>query len=90
LAVDFLEDFLGGSRPDEGVGSVVPSVDVVTDRGGEVAHAAEVPRWMAWRSMMPNQISTMFIHDAEVGVKCVRMRGFSVSQSRTSFFLCAA
>jgi hypothetical protein len=24
----------------------------------------KLPQWMAWRSMMPNQISTMFIQDA--------------------------
>ena len=35
----------------------------------------KLPRWMAWRSMMPNQISTMFIQDALVGVKCTCTRG---------------
>jgi hypothetical protein len=39
---------------------------------------------MAWRSMIPNQISTRFIHDAEVGVKCTWTRGLAVSQSRIS------
>jgi hypothetical protein len=29
-----------------------------------------VPRWMAWRSMMPNQAATRLSHDPEVGVKC--------------------
>ena len=29
----------------------------------------KVPRWMAWRSMMPNQTSTRFSHDPDVGVK---------------------
>ena len=37
-----------------------------------------MPRWMAWRSMMPNQTSTRFSHDPEVGVKwtwMLRVRG---------------
>ncbi|MCH9732249.1 MAG: hypothetical protein K0U84_21675 [Actinomycetia bacterium] len=29
----------------------------------------KVPRWMAWRSMMPNQTSTRLSQDADVGVK---------------------
>jgi len=29
---------------------------------------------MAWRSLMSNQTSTMFIHDALVGVKCTWTR----------------
>ena len=41
----------------------------------------KVPRWIAWRSMIPNQTSTRLSHDAEVGVKCTWMRGFSASQS---------
>src|SRR5438093_1420723 len=32
----------------------------------------KLPRWMAWRSMMPNQTSTRFSHDDEAGVKCTR------------------
>jgi len=50
----------------------------------------KLPRWMACRSMMPNQTSTRFIHDAEVGVKCTCTRGFAESQRRTSTRLCAA
>ena len=37
---------------------------------------ANVPRWMACFSMMPNQTSTRFIHDPEVGVKWTWIRGF--------------
>jgi len=29
----------------------------------------KVPRWIAWRSMMPNQTSTRFSHEPEGGVK---------------------
>jgi len=29
----------------------------------------QVPRWMAWRSMMPNQTSTRFSQGPDVGVK---------------------
>lgn len=36
----------------------------------------KVPRWTAWRSMMPNHASTRFIHDADVGVKWTLIRGF--------------
>lgn len=50
----------------------------------------KVPRRMAWRSMMPNQTSTRFNHDPDVGVKWTLMRGFAVSQLRTSTRLCAA
>jgi hypothetical protein len=51
---------------------------VVTVRG----YPPEVPRWMAWRSMMPDQIATMFIHDAEISAKCSRMhRSSSISRS---------
>ena len=43
-----------------------------------------VPRRMAWRVMMPKKISTMFIHDPEVGVKCSVIRGFLASQAATA------
>ena len=33
------------------------------------------PRRMAWRSRMPNQISTRFIQEAWVGVTCTTTRG---------------
>lgn len=85
------EDLVGGFGPGEWLRVGIPAVDELTDRGGEVADTAEgVPRWMAWRSMMPNHASTRFIHDAKVGVKCGLILGFSASQSRTSCFSCAA
>ena len=40
--------------------------------------------------MIPNQTSTRFSQDAEVGVKCTVTRGFAASQSRTSTRLWAA
>jgi len=43
-----------------------------------------VPRWMAWRSMMPNQTSTRFSHDPEVGVKWIWILGFAASQACAS------
>jgi hypothetical protein len=49
-----------------------------------------VPRRMAWRLMIPNQTSTRFSHDPEVGVKWTVIRLFAASQSRTSTRLCAA
>jgi hypothetical protein len=51
------------------VGAVVPAVYEGADFGVEVLTEPKLPRWMAWRSMMPNQISTMFIQDALVGVR---------------------
>src|SRR6266508_1618341 len=45
------------------------------------------PRRMAWRSTMPNQTSTRFIHEAWVGVKWTLTLGFACSHSRT--FGCA-
>ena len=44
---------------------------------------AKVPRRMAWRSMIPNQTSTRFSHDPEVGVKWVWILGFAASQALT-------
>jgi DNA-binding LacI/PurR family transcriptional regulator len=41
----------------------------------------KVPRRMACRVRMPKKISTMFSHDPEVGVKCMRIRGFLASQA---------
>ncbi len=38
-----------------------------------------VPRRMAWRSMMPNQTSTRFSHGPEVGVKWTWTRGLAAS-----------
>jgi tight adherence protein C len=49
-----------------------------------------VPRRMAWRSMMPNQTSTRLSHDPDVWVKCTCTRGFAASQRRTSTRLWAA
>jgi len=42
----------------------------------------KLPRWMAWRSMMPNQTSTRFSHDPEVGVKWTWILGLAASQVR--------
>jgi hypothetical protein len=38
----------------------------------------KVPRWMAWRSMIPNQTSTRFSHNPEVGMKWIWILGFGV------------
>ena len=43
----------------------------------------KVPRRMAWRVMMPKKISTRFIQDPEVGVKCIVIRGLRSSQALT-------
>jgi hypothetical protein len=40
---------------------------------------AKVPRRMAWRSMMPNQISTRLSHHPEVRVKWMWILGFAAS-----------
>src|SRR3954467_1246475 len=45
---------------------------------------AKVPRWMACFSMIPNQTSTRFSQDPEVGVKCTWIRGLAASHWRTS------
>jgi len=42
------------------------------------------PRRSAWRSTIEKKTSTRFSHDAEVGVKCSRMRGCLASQPRTT------
>ena len=44
----------------------------------------KMPRRMAWRSMMPNQTSTRFSHDPDVGVKWTWIRGFAASHAYTS------
>ena len=38
----------------------------------------KLPRWMAWRSMMPNQTSTRFSQEPEVEVKWTGSVRFSV------------
>src|SRR6476660_9251885 len=43
----------------------------------------KTPRRMAWRSMMPNQTSTRFSQDPEVGVKWTWIRGFAASHAFT-------
>ena len=45
---------------------------------------------MACFSMIPNQTSTRFSQDPEVGVKCNWILGFAASQSRISIRLRAA
>jgi len=50
----------------------------------------KVPRRMVWRSMIPNQTSTRFSHEPEVGVKWTWILGLAASQSRTSTRLCVA
>src|SRR3954464_7893287 len=82
--VGFREDLVCRLGPHEWVASVVPAVDEQTDLGGEVASDAKVPRWMACLSMIPNQASTRFSQDPEVGVKCTWIRGLAASHWRTS------
>jgi len=38
---------------------------------------------MAWRVMIPKEISTMLSQDPEVGVKCKVIRGLRVNQAWT-------
>jgi hypothetical protein len=69
-----------GLGPHKGVGAVVvPVIDERADLGVQVIDRRNVPRRIVWHSMKPNQISTRFIHDAELGVKCActRVRGQS-------------
>ena len=44
----------------------------------------KLPRWMAWRSMMPNQTSTRFSHDPEVGVRWTWIRARLVAEAERS------
>jgi len=50
----------------------------------------KVPRRMAWRVMIPKKISTRFIQDALVGVKCIVILGCLASQAFTAGWLWAA
>jgi hypothetical protein len=70
---------LGSQRPGE-----------LTHPGREPVAATKVPRRMACFSMIPNQTSTRFSQDPEVGVKCNWILGFAASQSRISIRLRAA
>ena len=75
------QDLVGGLGPGEGLAAVVPAVDegrilIIRSRT-----EAKVPRWMDWRSMMPNQTSTRFNQDPEVGVKWTWIRGLAASQA---------
>jgi hypothetical protein len=79
LTVGFLENLVGGLGPDEGVAAVFQPlmkvrILIISSRTGA----------KAWRSMIPNQISTRLGHDAEVGVKWMWMRGFAAMVSKAS------
>ena len=50
----------------------------------------KLPRRMACRLMIPKKISTMFIQDALVGVKCSVIRGCLASQALTFGWLWVA
>lgn len=67
----------GGERPD-------PLVEI--QRRGDVSSL----RGVAWRSMLPNQASTKLNQEIEVGVECIRNRGFFVLQALTLGVLCMA
>ena len=71
LDVGLVEDLFGGLGPHEGVGAVVPVVDEGADLGLRSLTEVKTPRRMAWRSMMPNQTSTRFIHEAWVSTGSV-------------------
>lgn len=72
----------GGERPD-------PLVKI--QRRGDVGSLRGVTwRGLAWRSMLPNQASTKLNQEIEVGVECIRNRGFFVLQALTLGVLCTA
>jgi hypothetical protein len=57
LVCGFREDVVGGLCPHEGLAAVVPAVDEGPDLDHEVSDGGNAPRWMAWRSMMPNHLN---------------------------------
>jgi hypothetical protein len=69
FAVDSVEDLVGGLGPNERVLAMVPAGDEARILIMRSRMEVKRPRRMAWRSMMPNQISTRFSHDPEVAVK---------------------
>jgi hypothetical protein len=84
LTVGFLEGQVSGLSPDgEWQRSFQPLTSVriliISSRT-----EAKVPRWMTWRSMIPNQISTRLSHDPDVGVKWTWMRKFAAMVSKAS------
>jgi hypothetical protein len=84
------EDFLGGLCPYEGTGGFVLSGDEGADGGGQFADVAEGSAVDGLALDDTEPTSTRLSQDAEVGVKCTWMRGFSVSQSQTPTHLWAA
>jgi hypothetical protein len=69
------QNLLGGLDPDEGLAASIPAVMnarilIMRSRTEGNAH-----RWIAWRSIMPNDTSTRFSHDPEVGVKWIWILG---------------
>jgi hypothetical protein len=83
----FIENLLGCFGPREGAAAVVPLVDEGHYGADEVLNAAtqrlNAPLQMAQRVMIPKKISSAFIHDPEIAVLCLVMRGFSPSQAST-------
>jgi hypothetical protein len=85
------QDLVGGLGPDEGLAPVVPSVDEGPDTEHEISDGGKrAAVWMAWRSMTPNQTSTRFSHDPQVGVTWTPILGFAASQALTFGCLWAA
>ena len=68
-ALDFLEDVGGGRGPDEGRGMLVVLGDVVVNGGDELVTLRNTPRRRRLTVRSRKNRSTMFSHDAEVGVK---------------------
>jgi hypothetical protein len=74
------QDFVGCLGPGELV-AVFPAVDEAAARGREFLEVGGGAAPDGLRVMIPKRISTMFIQEPEVGVKCSVIRGFLASQA---------
>src|SRR3954469_1543935 len=90
VAVDFVEDELGGLGPDEGTRIAVVLGDVAVDRGLEVDERDEVAAPQPASRERREEAFDGFSHEAEVGVKWNTQRGWRESQARTLGWLWTA
>jgi len=78
------EDLVRGLDPGKGAGSGVPVGGKQVDLGDELLDRTEASAPDRPAERIPNQVSTWFIQDADVGVKWKVVRGCRSSQARTS------
>jgi hypothetical protein len=84
VAVEPGEDVIGGLGPSKRLAGWFQAAQKRLIAVMSSLTLAKSPRRSACRSTIEKKTSTRFSHDAEVGVKCSRMRGCLAGQPRTT------